>query len=82
MYNSLAWVLDGPTFKVIACISCQISDYQRHVATLARTATIPGNAVNATACSHSKNELMLLSECKNVTTCLLFTYSLYLIALN
>jgi hypothetical protein len=43
---------------------------------LATTAKIPGKVADATSCPHSKNELMLLSEYKNVTICLLLTYNL------
>jgi hypothetical protein len=75
MYNQLGLGSGRPTFKFIACIYCQILDYQRHAA-VAKTAKILGKVADATFYQHSKNELMLLSECKNVTVCLLFTYNL------
>jgi hypothetical protein len=83
MYHQLGVGLRPFHFSVIPCTSCQIWDYQRHVA-VARTAKIPGSVANATSCPHSKNEFMSLSECKNVINCLLvtYTYSLYLIILN
>jgi hypothetical protein len=53
-------------FQFIACTICQILVYQKHAA-VDKTAKIPGNISNATSCPHNKNELMLLSDYKNVT---------------
>jgi hypothetical protein len=55
---------------------CQISGYQRHE-TVAKTAKIARKVADATPCPNSENELKSISECKNVTVCLLYAYITY-----
>jgi hypothetical protein len=52
-----------------------LRDYQIHLA-VAKTAKIPGKVADVTTCPHSKNKPMPLSEGKNVTISLLFSYKL------
>jgi hypothetical protein len=56
-------------------LGCWPSEYQRHAA-VAKRAKIQRKIVDATSCPQSRNKLKLLSECKNVAVCLLFTYKL------
>jgi hypothetical protein len=81
MYNKLGMNI-GPTyFWFIASLRCEISRCQR-CAVMSGQLNFWEKLRMAVSCSHSKNEPMSHSECKNVTTSLIQTCDIVSVQLS